>query len=193
MSIFCALLGLWCAAAPAPAETVAPPVAVAAAVGETIAGRASVRDGDTIEIGGRVVRLQGIDAPESGQTCDDASGAAWRCGRDSAAALDRIVGGRTVACQTDPRDARDRYGRALAICAAGGRDIGLALLDAGMAVAYRRYLDWPDRSARPHKAAYLAAESAARTARRGMWAGRFDLPEIWRRARPNGRTAGDRP
>ena len=34
-----------------------------------IAGPARVIDGDTIDIAGERIRLHGIDAPESGQTC----------------------------------------------------------------------------------------------------------------------------
>jgi hypothetical protein len=50
-------------------------------------GRASVVDGDTLEIQGVRVRLWGIDAVESSQTCLDASGKPWPCGRRAAFAL----------------------------------------------------------------------------------------------------------
>jgi len=48
---------------------------------ETIAGRASVIDGDTLEIAGKQIRLLGIDAPESSQTCTDSRGSRYRCGQ----------------------------------------------------------------------------------------------------------------
>jgi len=56
-----------------------------------IAGRASVVDGDTIEIAGQRIRFDGIDAPESRQVCRTASGEAYRCGRVSADALDKFL------------------------------------------------------------------------------------------------------
>ena len=36
---------------------------------DVISGPATVLDGDTIEVDGRMIRLEGIDAPELGQTC----------------------------------------------------------------------------------------------------------------------------
>ena len=41
----------------------------AVALAEDITGTASVIDGDTIDIHGTRIRLHGIDAPESRQTC----------------------------------------------------------------------------------------------------------------------------
>lgn len=138
------------------------------AVAQTITGRASVIDGDTLEIHGQRIRLQAIDAPESGQTCMDANGAPWRCGTAAARAMDDLAGGKTLAC--DPRDI-DRYGRIVAVCLEGDTDVGEALVRGGLALAYRKY-----------GLAYVTAERAAQNEKRGMWAGQFEAPWDWRKA-----------
>ncbi|CAO4149058.1 thermonuclease family protein [Methylorubrum extorquens] len=51
---------------------------------ETITGRASVIDGDTLDIRGTRFRLQGVDTPESAQMCGDAAGKDYPCGRKAA-------------------------------------------------------------------------------------------------------------
>ena len=43
----------------------------------TVVGRASVIDGDTLEIHGQRIRLWDVDAPEGRQSGEDASGAAY--------------------------------------------------------------------------------------------------------------------
>jgi endonuclease YncB( thermonuclease family) len=58
-----------------------------------LVGRASVVDGDTLEIQGVRVRLWGIDAVESSQACLDAGGKPWPCGRRAAFALADFLGG----------------------------------------------------------------------------------------------------
>ncbi len=128
--------------------------------GTVLTGRASVIDGDTIEVRGRRIRLHGIDAPESGQTCHR-NGRPWQCGRDATAALDRFIGGRTVTCtELDV----DRYGRSVARCTAGGQDVSAWLVRNGWAVAYRRFSE-----------AYVGDEAEARAARRGIWSSRFEM------------------
>jgi endonuclease YncB( thermonuclease family) len=132
-----------------------------------LAGTASVIDGDTIEVHGERIRLHGIDAPESDQTCLDAAGQKWRCGQQAALALQDLIGRRTVTCEE--RDT-DRYGRIIGRCTAGGVDIGRWLVAEGLALAYRRY-----------SRDYVAAEEEARAAGRGMWTGTFEPPWEWRR------------
>jgi endonuclease YncB( thermonuclease family) len=76
-----------------------------------VAGTARVIDCDTIVIAGEHVRLQGIDAPETDQTCT-AFGQQWPCGRMAAQWLTEYLRGRQVECVGH---ARDRYERLLAV------------------------------------------------------------------------------
>ncbi len=133
-----------------------------------IAGTASVIDGDTIEVHGRRIRLHGIDAPESRQTCT-AEGKPYRCGQEAALALADKIGRRPVTCEQ--RDV-DRYGRVVGVCRAGGEDLNRWMVAEGLALAYRRY---------SHD--YVAAELAAQKAGRGIWRGEFEAPWDWRRAK----------
>lgn len=133
---------------------------------ETIAGRASVIDGGAIEIQGIRIRLYGIDAPEAGQTCSEAR-KQWRCGQAAANALADKIGSHVVSCE---RKNRDRYGRILAVCRAGGEDLNGWMVSRGWAMAYRK-----------HTKDYLPQEREAKRNRVGMWAGRFMAPYNWRR------------
>ena len=133
-----------------------------------ISGKPSIIHGDTIEIAGRRIRLYGVDAPEPEQTCW-AEGKRWRCGMEAEMALAYFVGRNWVSCL---ERGRDRLGRALAVCYAGGLggpDLGRWLVAQGWALAYRA-----------HSADYLAEEEAARAQRRGIWRGRFVPPHAWR-------------
>jgi endonuclease YncB( thermonuclease family) len=140
-------------------------------VGPALAGRAKVIDGDSLEVAGERIRLFGIDAPESRQDCADARGNAYPCGRDAARALAAAIGSDRVTCT--PVD-HDRYGRDVARCDAGGRDLGEVMVRGGHA------LDLPQHSG----GRYAAAEREARAARRGLWAGSFEPPAAWRRQYP---------
>ena len=78
------------------------------AAADDLTGRASVIDGDTIEIHGSRIRLFGIDAPESSQLCRDEDSKQYRCGQQAANALFDFIANRVVACiEVD----RGPYGR----------------------------------------------------------------------------------
>ena len=68
-----------------------------------ITGKPRVIDGDTLEIAGERIRLHGIDAPESEQTCI-ADGLRWHCGMEAASALAFKIARGWVGCQGQDRD-----------------------------------------------------------------------------------------
>jgi endonuclease YncB( thermonuclease family) len=163
-------------AATRPQSRPAPAFDQSAMAGEAVVGRASVVDGDTIDIRGQRFRLFGIDAPESSQSCEDASGASYPCGRRAAQALDRMVEGRTVSCVQ--RDT-DRYGRTVAVCSAGGVDLNGWMARNGQAVAYTQY-----------GADYAGDAAQARREGAGIWQGRFEEPSRYRQSRKGGYGGG---
>lgn len=131
-----------------------------------ITGRASVIDGDTLEIHGQRIRLSGVDAPEAGQPCFHANDKPWRCGQIAALALADRIGHAPVSCR---RTGTDPYGRMVAICRNGGEDLGEWMVAQGWAFAYRRYSD-----------AYVADEDRARASGLGIWSSRLVKPWDWR-------------
>lgn len=139
--------------------------------GKSITGRASVIDGDTIEISGQRIRFNGIDAPESAQRCNDASGRPYACGRKSANALNEfLAASRPVTCKFIEWD---QYGRFVGNCSrADGASVQDWLVKNGHA------LDWPRYS----HGAFSGQEKAARASRRGVWQGDFQKPWEWRAA-----------
>jgi len=130
--------------------------------------QASVIDGDTLEIHGTRIRLWGVDAPESSQLCRGADSNLYRCGASAANHLDTFIARRPVKCTGI---SEDHYGRSLATCSVGGTDLGEWLVRNGLA------LDWPHYS----KARYAAAERDADRSGRGMWAGSYVEPWLFRR------------
>lgn len=138
-----------------------------------IRGPARVVDGDTLNMSGDRVRLWGVDAPELRQQCQSPEGPI-PCGVVSRDHLERLIAGRDVECEV--RD-RDRYGRLVAVCEVPGAvmilpdlDLGEAMVEEGMALAYRKY-----------STDYVDEEDSARMDRRGLWAYEFEAPEDYRR------------
>lgn len=154
-----------------------------ALTGPALAAGPEIRvvDGDTIKIGKVNYRLHGIDAPEKAQRCQR-DNIDWLCGQEAAAHLRRLIAGHTVTCTEKDRD---RYGRVVAVCYAGGEDLNRAMVRAGLAWAYLDY-----------SRDYEAAEWEAQMLGNGIWAPsvRAEAPWDWRRQKrqkpANDNTAG---
>lgn len=144
----------------------------------------AVRDGDTVEveIDGRpvVIRLAGIDAPESGQPAGE------QAQRFAEAWLARH--GPPEVLMTDT----DRYGRVIAILYPAGHQratgyvgsLNAALVTAGWAWWYRAYA--------PAARVLRDGEADARAAARGLWRRSNPVaPWDWRRRRTAGPIDGD--
>ena len=136
-----------------------------------IAGRASVVDGDTIEIAGHRIRFDGIDAPESRQVCRAASGEAYRCGRVSADALDKFLAqSRPTFCIPKGKS----YDRVVAVCRrADGADVNSWMVRNGHAVDWIKY----------SKGRYADEQREAKANQRGVWSGEFQMPCVVRGSR----------
>lgn len=148
----------------------APPV-----IASEINGTVRVIDGDTFDVAGSRIRLFGIDAPEQGQTCTSKQGRKWRCGSWVSAVVTHRFEGRPARCVAVDTD---RYGRTVARCYVGGRDVAKLLVEDGLAFAYRRYsMD------------YDLDEKGAAVRAAGLHDSQFQAPAAFRQARTTGPTA----
>lgn len=129
-------------------------------------GLPEVVDGETLRVGGKTFRLYGIDAPDIAQTCE-IRGRTYNCGRVSMTALMDLVAGVKIRCA--PR--RNSPGTpAVAHCFAAGYDLSEGMVHTGWALAMPR-----------DGTKYARIEARAKTAKRGLWKGKFTLPWEWRR------------
>ena len=153
-----ALFSLLCIGAYFASQLPAPERAV---TGEVL-GVATASDGDSLRLEGRRIRLEGIDAPEIGQTCTR-DGAQWDCGAEARQRLRAMVTDGRTSCRLH---GRDKYGRDLGTCEVKGRDIGREMVATCYAVSYGRY---------------QKEEAAAEKQKVGLWVGDFARPQAWRR------------
>jgi endonuclease YncB( thermonuclease family) len=137
------------------------------AFADDLIGRASIIDGDTIEIHGTRIRLWGIDAPESSQLCRGEDSLQYRCGAKAANELDTFIARRPVDCSPV---SLDQYRRTVAVCSIESVDLAEWLVLKGLA------LDWPTYSKRKYEGAQREAEHAGR----GIWAGSYVEPWLFR-------------
>ena len=132
----------------------------------------TITDGDTIKIGEEKIRLFGIDAPEIKQICKDKNNNPYACGHSSKNYLTTLINlsNEKIYCYYSERD---RYNRIIGECFIGVNssiNINEKMVLLGHAIAYLKY-----------SKKYLEAENKARNQKLGMWGGKFDLPEEWRK------------
>jgi endonuclease YncB( thermonuclease family) len=120
-----------------------------------LSGTPRVIDGDTLELDGSRIRLDGIDAPESSQSCPRKGLGSWACGTAATTALGKLVEHQTVSCQPQ---GFDKYGRTLAVCFVGNKDINAAMVRQGYAWAFVKY-----------SSLYVQQEAQARSEGVGIW------------------------
>jgi endonuclease YncB( thermonuclease family) len=140
-----------------------------------------VIDGDTLEvvphrcwlshlgIGCRAqrLRLYGVDAFESKQTCHTDKGVVWQCGAVATERLKELVAHPDFSCTVDTEFV-DRHAREFCLCSIGSQDVGATLVSDGLAFAYGR------------GAQYLPLEARAKAEKRGAWSGTFVRPQYFR-------------
>ena len=134
--------------------------------GKTIFGKAKVIDGDTIHINKNKIRLHGIDAPETNQTCNK-NNKVWNCGVESTKFLKELIGNNKIECITQ---GKDRYNRFIGICYKDNLDLNSEMVLNGWAIAYRYYSE-----------DYVKEEEKAKRDKKGIWIGDFEEPYLFRK------------
>jgi endonuclease YncB( thermonuclease family) len=133
-----------------------------------ITGKVTVEDANTLrfEDGTRVMTSGGIDAPDLGQRAL-LGDQFYPCGREAANFLRKLIGDRPVSFYAfgvgNGRDAGKRLG---GVCFVGETDLGTEVVRNGWAIS--------------HHSGVTPYETFARENKRGLWRGRFVLPERWR-------------
>jgi endonuclease YncB( thermonuclease family) len=138
-------------------QTVELPADADSSIVSEIVGLAIVSDGDTLRVGPRRIRLDGIEAPGSGAMCGPAN--IYRSATD---ALRQLTASQEVRCRIS--DLPDSEGRDVAQCRAGDVDVNARMVGLGMA--------------RASEGAYAAEQTRARAAGLGVWAAHCGA-DIW--------------
>jgi endonuclease YncB( thermonuclease family) len=128
-----------------------------------------ITDADTLVLDGLVYRLDGIDAPETGQICLDAEGEIWRCGIDARDKVRKFVGERAVKCESKGFDTTYRN-RRIGLCTVDGENLSEWIVKQGWAINSEPYA----------RGRFKPAEADAKRAARGLWIGCFASPQNWR-------------
>ena len=137
---------------------------------KTINGKPRIIDGDTIHIKSNKIRLHGIDAPETKQTCK-IDNEEWYCGKQSTKELKKLINKQNVECVINDVDVYNRY---IAICYVDEININQWMVKNGWAIAYRYY-----------SKDYINEEEYANNNKLGIWKSKFIEPYLFRKKNKN--------
>jgi len=140
----------------------------APAAADQITGPARAVDSAVIEVNGQRIMLFGIDSVMRKQSCT-IGGKIWQCWTSAVRDLQTLLDQGPVSCEVIGEP--DVYGRRLARCSINGESLNEQLVRRGYAVARRS-----------ETTDYVAAETAAREEKVGLWKGEFQMPDAFRRA-----------
>lgn len=133
---------------------------------QVVTGRIeSIVSGDVFRVGPHKIRLYGIASPLIDQNCLDQSGRSYECGYVAARMLRDFVNKDEVSCQIMNINAQQEL---MAACSVGTFDIGAALVEEGWAIALPAVTQ-----------IYIPYQAKAQQAKRGLWAGHFQMPWEW--------------
>jgi endonuclease YncB( thermonuclease family) len=135
-------------------------------VGDVVAGDFRPSDGDSFRVDGVRIRLLGVDAPESDQTCK-MGGVMVECGAMARDALADFVEGEPVSCEIVDID---RFDRRVAVCSSVSGVLNSLMAQSGWVVPMERF-----------STLFVADAIAAQQAGRGLWSMEFHDPADWRR------------
>jgi len=131
-----------------------------------------VKDGDTLQLGDKTYRLEGIDAPELDQRCVNQFADPSACGLEARDALVKLIGGRAVSCRDLGPDPVFK-GRRLGTCTIAGEADSLSRRLVQDGFALNAAADGKDR--------FAGDEAKAKDERNGLWKGCFVAPADFRR------------
>lgn len=131
-----------------------------------ITGEATVINGDTLKIDGTSIRLYGIDAAESTQTCKRKE-LTYDCGREAANKLAAITTGKIVSCL--PKQT-DQDGQMVGLCSVGETELNKWMVVQGLALP-----SFEDSGMR-----YKQDQQQAIKLKRGLHSGSYQLPWEYR-------------
>lgn len=136
---------------------------------QDIGGRvAIVVNGETLRLANVLIRLDGVEAPDRSQSCQGQGKKRWKCGEMAQVALERLVRGKTLKCQTGTTP--DAIGRLNGTCALeDGRDVGAVLVEGGHVFSTSSYFG-----------GYAVQENEAKRQKIGVWANDIERPAEYR-------------